>query len=449
MADQRDNNILPWYERLYRFLLSDIFRVSERELSPLKRLGVRLLKKLVLATRGFFEDDLMYRASVLTYYSLLAIVPIFALIIAIGRGFGLQQNIEGFISDTLGQDHEITPFLMGFVDNYLEQAHGGVFVGIGVAILLWSVVSMFRQVEYNFNMIWNIKQSRSIIRQFTTYITILVVIPVLSVSSTGLSSFVDSYVQLLSTTHVGNFFLPLYNFLLQLTPYVMFWLLFTIVFLIIPNTKVKFIDALFAGVITGTLFMLLKYVYISGQINLSKYNAVYGSFAAIPLLLFWLQLSWLITLLGAKLCQVSQNLMNYNFERESDNISRRYSDYTMIIVMKIIISRFEKGEKPISSFEISKEYNIPFRLVQDHVDMLLNIGLISEIYVEHKAEKLYQPAMDINQISLRLFMDRLESYGSENFNIMNAEQFSAAWETLHDIKTEFSKHNEVILIKDL
>lgn len=449
MVENDKTSSILWFEKLYKFVLTDIFRLSESELTRPKRFLVRLLKKIVLAVRGFFDDDLMYRASALTYYSLLAIVPILALVIAIGRGFGLQKNIEEFIYTTFGEEHEITPYLMGFVDNYLEQAHGGVFVGIGVGILLWSVVSMFRQVEFNFNMIWHIKQNRSIVRQFTTYITMLLVIPILAVSSSGLSSIVDSYINSLATTTVGNFFMPLYHFFLQLIPYIIYWLLFTLVFLIVPNTKVKFLDALLAGVVTGTLFMLLKYFYVSGQINLSKYSAVYGSFAAIPLLLFWFQLSWLIILFGAEFAYVGQNLMNYNFEHESDNITRRYSDYTLIIVMKVIITHFEKGEQPISAYDISTKYNIPIRLVQDHLETLINIKLVSEIYIENSLNKLYQPAMDINKISLRMLMERLESFGSENFRILNAEQFKTTWETLHNIKNEYSKRNEMVLIKDL
>lgn len=423
--------------------------MRENDLSKFNRFWVRFLKKFVLAIRGFFKDDLMYRASVLTYYSLLAIVPIIAIFIAIARGFGLQNDIENFIYSLLGSDHEITPYIMEFVNNYLTQAQGGLFVGIGIIILLWSVVSMFRQVEHNFNKIWNIKDNRAFLMQFITYLAVLILIPIFAVSATSVSNLIDSYISAFGETTVGSWFMPIYHFFLKLVPYIIYWLLFSILFYIIPNTKVRVVDALFAGIITGTAFIILKYVYISGQVNLSKYNAVYGSFAAIPLLLFWLQISWLITLFGAELAYVSQNLMSYNFDNETKNISRRYKDYTLIIVLKIIIKRFERGESPISAYGISTKYNIPLRIVEDHLQTLKEVELINEVNTSEKLLRHYQPSMDINQISLRFVMERIENFGSEDFKILYAEEFETTWNALKKIKTDYSIHNNVVLIKDL
>lgn len=434
--------------RLYRFLVTDIFRMTENELTKSKRISVRILKKLVLSIRGFFEDDLMYRASVLTYYTLLAIVPIFALILAVGRGFGIQDAINDLIVRMVGESHDILPFFMRFVNNYLEQAHGGVFVGIGVIILLWSVVSMFRQVENNFNRIWNVHKNRSIVRQFTTYLTILVVTPILVVVSASLSSAVDSYVEYVANSSIGSFFVPIYQFFIRLTPYVAYWLLFTIVFLVIPNTKVRFRDALFSAIVTGTAFYVLQIIYVSGQVTLSKYNAVYGSFAAIPLLMFWLQISWLIVLYGAELCYVSQNLSSYNFESDTKNISRRYKDFTLVIVLKIVIRHFEDG-KPVSSNDISTEYNIPIRLVQNHLELLVDTGIVSEVYAEQQEEKMYQPAMDINRITLGLLTDRIERFGSENFRISHADEFETVWKSMSGIRNLSMEQAKDILIKDM
>ncbi len=442
------NRLSDKFQRLYRFLVTDIFRVTENELTKSKRISVRILKKIVLSIRGCFEDDLLYRASVLTYYTLLAIVPIFALILAVGRGFGIQDNINDFITRIVGESRDILPFFMQFVNNYLEQAHGGLFVGIGVIILLWSVVSMFRQIENNFNRIWNVHKNRSIVRQFTTYLTILVVAPILMVVSASLSGAVDRYVEYVANSSIGSFFIPIYQFFIRLTPYLAYWLLFTIVFLVIPNTKVRFRDALFSAIVTGTAFYLLQIIYVSGQVTLSRYNAVYGSFAAIPLLMFWLQISWLIVLYGAELCYVSQNLSSYNFESDTKNISRRYKDFTLVIVLKILIRRFEDGQ-PVSANTISTEYNIPIRLVQDHLELLVDTAIVSEIYVEQQGEKMYQPAMDINRITLGLLTDRIERFGSENFKISHAEEFENLWKNMAEIRQGSMERAARILIKDI
>lgn len=434
---------------LIDFLLHDIFRVTEKELSNTMRFLVRLLKKLILSVRGFIEDDLIIKASALTYYTMLAIVPIFALFLAVGKGFGFAETIEGFVIKLIGDNPEITTIVMGFVNNYLAQTQGGLFVGFGIGLLLWAVLNMFRQIEINFNVIWNVKKNRSIVRQFTTYITMLIVVPILIVVSSGLSAKVDAYVEIIAQSSVGSFLIPIYQFLVQLAPFVIYWVLFTLIFLIIPNTKVKISDAMLAGVVTGTAFLAIQFLYVNGQISLAQYNAVYGSFAAIPLLLFWLQISWLIVLYGAELCYVSQNLMNFSFESDTKNISRRYKDYTLFVVLKIIINRFCQAQEPISANQIAVDYNIPIRLVHDHLKLLVDTNIISEIYIEQNAERFYQPALDVNLITVHLVLDRINRLGSENFKITDNGAFQEIWQKLETLQEIITAESSKILIRDL
>lgn len=429
--------------------MHDIFRMTENELSKSKRVSVRLLKKVVLSVRGFMEDDLSVKASALTYYTMVAIVPVFALILAIGRGFGFQESIERFVVKLFGENMDLVPVVMGFVNNYLENIQGGVFVGIGVALLLWAVLSMFRQIESNFNRIWNVKKNRSIVRQFTTYITTLIVVPLLIILSGGLNAKVGEWVDIVGASSAGVVLIPIYQVLLKLTPFVVYWLLFTVVFILIPNTKVRFKDALLAGVITGTAMLLVQTLYLTGQISLSKYNAVYGSFAAVPLLLFLLHLSWLIVLYGAELCYVSQNLDNFSFEHDTKNITRRYSDYTLLVVLKVIIDRFRNGEPAVSAAGISETYNIPIRLVHDHIKLLVDTSIVSEIYVETSAERLYQPALDIDKITVKLVSDRINKFGSENFKIADCDSFRKIWAELQDMQKELDARASSILLRDL
>ena len=434
---------------LIDFLLHDIFRVTEDELSKTMRFFIRLLKKIIISIRGFIEDDLIIKASSLTYYTMLAIVPIFALFLAIGKGFGFAEIIEGFVIKLIGDNPEITTIIMGFINNYLAQTQGGLFVGFGIGLLLWAVLNMFRQIEMNFNDIWNVKKNRSIVRQFTTYITMLIVVPILIVISSGLSSKVDAYVEIIAQSTVGSFLIPIYQFLVKLSPFVIYWLLFTLIFLIIPNTKVKITDAMLAGVVTGTAFLAIQFLYVNGQISLAQYNAVYGSFAAIPLLLFWLQISWLIVLYGAELCYVSQNLINFSFESDTKNISRRYKDYTLFVVLKIIINRFCQAQEPISANQIAVDYNIPIRLVHDHLKLLVDTNIISEIYIEQNAERFYQPALDVNLITVHLVFDRINRLGSENFKITDNGSFKEIWQKLETLQETITAESSKILVRDL
>lgn len=434
---------------LMHFLLHDIFRITEAELSRSTRFLLRLLKKLILSVRGFVDDNLIVKASALTYYTVLAIVPIFALFVAVGKGLGFSEIVEGFVIEIIGDNPEITSIVMGFVNNSLEYAQGGLFVGIGVSVLLWAIISMFRQVEANFNNIWNVKKNRSIVRQFTTYITMLIVVPIFIVISSGISVKVDEYVSLIAQSSVGSFFIPIYQFLVKLSPFVIYWLLFTLIYVIIPNTKVRFTSAILSGIITGTAFLAIQFLYVNGQVSLAQYNAVYGSFAAIPLLLFWLQLSWTIILYGAELCYVSQNLINFSFESDTKNISRRYKDYTLFIVLKIIISRFCQAEQPISANQIALDYNIPLRLVHDHIKLLVDTGIISEIYVEQNSDRFYQPAIDVNLITVHLVLDRINCFGSENFKITDNGSFNDIWQKLQNLQQTINEESSKLLIRDL
>ena len=440
----KDNVLSIWH-----FLTIDIWRVTENELTKSKRVSILLLKKLILSFRGFFEDNLMMKAAGLTYYTLLAIVPTLALIIAIGKGFGVQNSIEKFVSGLFSSNQDLLPYVMNFVSNYLEQAHGGLFVGIGIALLLWSVMSMFRQIENNFNNVWNVQKSRSIIRQFTTYFSLMLLVPLLIVIATSLSNMIDPYIEYMTQKTENHFLSGLYKILITLLPFFVYWLLFTFVFIIIPNTKVKFIHALFAGIVTGTLFQTFQYLYINGQINLTKYNAVYGSFAFLPLLLFWLQISWVIVLYGAKLSYVSQNIAFHNFEKETKNISRRYKDYTTIIVLKEIILRFNDNELPVSDQDIANKYNIPIKLTQDILWLLTEAEIVRETYIEQSNIKTYVPALDTHKITLALLIKRIETLGNENFKLKVDESSNGIWEKLIEIQKDYSESLNSVLIKDL
>ena len=283
-------------------------------------------------------------------------------------------------------------------------------------------------------------------RQFTMYISLMLLVPILIALSSGFSIFINTQ---LETAGLSQFFSPLTRFLLKVAPYFIFSVLFTIMFLIIPNTKVRFKHALLAGCISGIAFQLFQGLYVGGQIYLSNYNAVYGSFAAIPLLLMFLQIAWLIVLYGAELTFVSQNLQNYNFENETNTISRRYKDYITLLIMKIIVTRFEQGEKPITQQELADDYNIPIRLVNQLLKLLVEVHLLSEIYTESNQEKSYQPAMDIHQITIQLVFDKISTFGSENFKVNPKKEFDGMWEQLEQFRLKTVNHSSDLLIKDL
>jgi len=404
------------------------------------------VKTLVLAIRGYNDDDLNNKASALTYSILFAIVPLFALIIAIAKGFGVENLIENSLKDTFIAQANMIPTVMGFVERYLETTSGGIFIGVGLVVLFWSVMIFFMQVENSFNQIWQVKKSRSPIRQFTTYFSTILIIPLLIVFSSGFSIFISSA---LSQSYFFQILSPFLRFGVKLIPYFLNWVMFTILYLVIPNTRVKFLNALLAGIIAGSAFQLFQMLYINGQVYLSRYNVIYGSFAAIPLLLLWLQISCLIVLLGAEISYASQNIKNFDYEVDTKNISDRYRSFLTLFITHVIVKQFESQKQPLSSVLIAEIYKLPTRIVNQILSKLVDSSVLIEVYSENSKSKTFLPAIDINQLTLGLLNSKLENYGSEQFLTSKNEQLDDFWQRTLEINKHSEEYTETILIKDI
>ena len=430
------------------FITYDIWRITENEVSGLKEIYINAIKTIILAVRGFQSENLQTRASALTYNTLLAIVPLLAVLFGVAKGFGFQNTVREELMDFFpGHQMELNK-AFEFVESYLAQAQGGIIIGIGLILLLYTVVSLISSIEDTFNDIWQINKSRPWFRKISDYLALFVILPVLMVSSSGMSIFISTLQNSFLQHYV--FLTPVVELLLHITPYVFTSLAFAGLYIALPNTKVKVINGLIAGIIAGCAFQFFQLVYISGQIWVSKYNAIYGSFAALPLLLLWLQLSWLICLFGAELSYASQNVKKFSFERDSKNISRRYKDFLTLLIASLIIKRFANGEKPYTADELSDSYRIPIRITTQILYMLTEMNIITEVMIGNDERIIhYQPAMDINQISVSLLFEKIDQYGSENFKIDTTGLFNKEWKTLLKTREELVRNNENILLKDL
>ena len=431
-----------------RFVTYDIWRITENEVSGLKVFYINTIKTLILAVRGFRDENLQTKASALTYSTLLAIVPLLAVLVGIAKGFGFQSTIrQDFYDYFPGHEAELTK-AFEFVESYLTEAQGGVIIGIGLILLLYTVVNLISTIEDAFNDIWQIRKSRSWYRKASDYLALFLVIPVLMTTSGGLSIFLST----LENSFLGQymFFTPLVESILSIAPYVITSLAFTGLYVALPNTKVRFSNGLIAGVLAGCAFQLFQFIYISGQIWVSKYNAIYGSFAALPLLLLWLQLSWLICLFGAELSYASQNVKKFSFERDSKNISRRYKDFLTLLIASLIIKRFVNGDKPYTADELSDTYRIPIRLTTQILYLLVELGIIIEVNYDNDDRVIYyQPAVDVNKVTVSFLLTRLDEHGSENFKIDTSHVFNKEWEALLKTREDLAKANDHILLKDL
>ena len=274
-----------------------------------------------MTIRNSMELQINVLAASLTYRTLLSLVPGLAVLFAVARGFGLLNIIKSQISTYFPGQEEILIEVTGFIDNSLEHAQGGVFAGVGVIVLLYTVFILFSDIENNFNTIWQLSKGRTIQRRISDYFALIFIMPVFIVLNSALSLMISSSTMYFDAfSYILN---PLVTQVLNILPFFIIILVLTLLYKFMPNTKVKFINALIAGFVAGTALQLFQLVYISGQIWITKYNAIYGSFAALPLLLLWLQLSWNIVLMGVELSFSLQNIQKFYFEKETKNISRR------------------------------------------------------------------------------------------------------------------------------
>lgn len=431
----------------WKFVTYDIWRITENEVTKRKYSLYTIIKTIYLCINRFTTDRLANKASALTYSTLLAIVPILAILFAIARGFGFSNLMEHQLRSGLGGNPETTEAILSFVDSYLSQTKGGIFIGIGLVMLLWTVINLITSIEITFNRIWQVKKARSMYRKITDYFSMLLLMPILIVVSGGISIFMSTMLK-----EMQDFALlgPMLKFLIRLIPFVITWIMFTGLYAYMPNTKVKLKHALISGILAGTAYQAFQFLYIGSQLWVSRYNAIYGSFAALPMFLLWLQISWTICLFGAELTYAGQNIRNFSFDKDTQNISRRYRDFISILIMSLITKRFEQNAAPYTAELISEEYHIPIRLTNQILYNLQEVNLIHEVATDEKNDDIsYQPSIDINQLSVGLLLDRLDSYGSENFKIDKEEEFSNEWKVLIDSREEYYRKAGKVLVKEL
>ena len=300
-------------KRLIQFLQKDIWRIGPDEMSPVKYLLVEVLKKLLLAIRFFTTKRVMQKASALTYSMLLAIVPIMAVGFAIARGFGYSKYIEVWFRDAFQSQPQAADIIIGFVNSYLVHTQSGVFLGVGLVFMLYTVLMLVSNVEDAFNEIWQVKKPRSIFRTFTDYLAMFFLFPIIIVVSTGLSVFMETMADSMDNLAVLG---PFIHKLLQYSPYMLMSLFFIVLYVYMPNTEVRLSCAIIPGILAGIAMQVLQVVYIHSQIWVTGYNAIYGSFAALPLFMLWIQISWTICLFGAQLTYTNQNLNRFGINLE-------------------------------------------------------------------------------------------------------------------------------------
>ncbi len=433
--------------RSIKFIKEEIWTTSLSEKSPWYSFLIRQLRIIILAIRGFMEDRVGLRASALTFYTLLSIVPIVAMGFGVAKGFGYDDKLEDFIMDNFQGQEEVMNWVIELSDQVLEGVQGGVLAGIGLLVLIWSVMRVLTNIEGSFNVIWQIRKSRTFFRKMADYLSIMLIGPLLIMVSSSLMIFISSGVE--SAREGAIFFeviTPAIQKLLGFLPYVLIWLAFTLLYIIMPNTRVKFKYAFIAGILAGTLFQFVQWGYVHFQVGVTKYSAIYGTFAALPLFLVWLQISWLIVLLGAEISFAYQNVGKYAIEAESMNISNHNKRILAMFMVHYIVKNFEEGNPPPTSTNVGNQLGIPIRLVRDVLYDLTAARILVETVKEDPKEKGFQPALDIDKITIKFLIERLDDIGGDKISVNETDLYRKIENIYDDI---FKRLNDSSLNKKI
>lgn len=434
------------FEKIEQYLNRDIWHIDEsRYQNVWQRMTIGLLRRLVITGKGVLQNNLTSYAAALTYNCMLAAVPVLAIVFAIARGFGFGSVIEKQLRDNISVNPDIADTVFGFIQSYLEHTHSGIFLGVGLIIMLYTVVMFTSNIETAFNAIWHVRSSRNIYRRTIDYVTVFLLLPILLVVTSGfsifmitLTSFFSEY-QILSNTM---------EFVIQAAPVLLWCVAFVALYKLMPNTRVQWRAALVPGLLAGTLFQLLQYLYIHYQIVLSSYNAIYGSFAALPMFMFWLNLSWIIVMVGGQLTYANQTVDEYAFTMDSENVSRCDHDALCILLLAHIAHRFAEGMPPYNSHTLAKQTQLPHATVQGLLYELTAAKLLSEINDETGTQQHYLPLQDIHRTTVNSIIHRLDTNGDGRISHQWA-QGSKEWKRVRLLRSQLAAPQGDITLADI
>lgn len=416
----------------------------------LPQFRAKAIQVLYRAGKGYQRDSCALRASALSLYTLLSIVPVMAMAFGIAKGFGFQQFLEAEVMSLFQGREEIVQSILVFANNLLEKTQGGLMAVLGVLLLLYSLIKLMFYIEGTFNRIWWVKDGRSLIRKLTDYLTIALAAGLLGILSGSVNLFMiprlESFWAYLGVPIDIKGIISLF---ISVVPYVVTWLLFMFFYVIMPHKKVNFSAAAAGAVFAGTLFQIIQIAFIKFQVFVTGYNAIYGSFAALPLFLIWLQVSWGVLLYGAEIAFEWENTENASTPDLTLNaMSMRARKLAMLEIVKGCVERFAEKKPPVTDSCIARELNLPLIIVHHLLEILLDAGVLYSVHLGGHATG-YTPAMDIECMSIMDVLSALEYQGDSKAYMPGTLMTQALEESLDEFDQAARACNGERLIKDM
>ncbi len=432
-------------DKIKRYFLQEIWDFSLREKPFWTRVSIKIQRVFILSLRGFSQDSCSLRASSLTFYTLLSVAPLLALAFAIAQGFGFQAHLKAELLHRFAEDRAFLSEMFQFSDRALAQVKEGVIVGAGVLVLFWSAASLLASMESTFNKIWKVKKIRTWRRLLSDYFAVILIAPLLFLLSSSLSLYVSGQLRqaihsLLGETFISSFML----FFVGGVPYLFLWFLYALLFYLLPNTPVRFKCALAGGLITGALSLFLQSTFLYFQVGVTHYNAVYGSFAALPLFLIWVQVNWLLLLLGAEISHASQTQEQMEYAISASKMSYSLQLAITLWIARVAVERLLEN-KPLSVELLFCEHRIPYAISEPALKQLTDAGILAEL----KEKETYLPQCNIQTLSITHLIDAVLKKGDDSLSFSMPKEFLEIKETLDEFHKLLENSPKNRYIKDL
>jgi membrane protein len=398
--------------KAYRFLAEEVWDLDESTLKKSRAYLLKSWKFVYLTLLQFTDAQLALRATSLVFTTLLSIVPLLAVSFSVLAAFGVHNEaapmLNKFLAPLGPQGGEITQRII----QYIGRMKIGVLGAIGLSVLFYTVIGVIYKIEEALNYIWKVRKPRSLSRRFTEYLSILLVGPILMFSAIGLTASLESNTLVQKIAAIGPFG-AVYIFLGRLVPYIATCAVFTLVYLLLPNTKVKLTSALAGGIFAGVAWEVTGWAFATFVVSSGKYSAIYAGLAIVILFMTWLYWSWLIFLVGGAVSFYYQYPRYASLKGAPGALSASLKEKLYVLVMYMVGYNFYFGKPPWTLATLAGRLKLPPDIVQDTVSDLEGEKLIYETGEEGGAG--YLPGRDIENITVREVISHARRAGSAAF----------------------------------
>ncbi|EDM25602.1 membrane protein-like protein [Lentisphaera araneosa HTCC2155] len=396
-------------------IFSGIWEADVEDLKYPQKVKIIALRSLKVLINDFNKNNLPLQASALTNITVLSMLPTLAFVFAFSKAMGLADMIKDQQEFFFGELPEQIRDILLQVFTLIDQANLKAVGLVGIAISMFTAISMMSKIEHSFNMIWGIKKNRDLMTKVKEYLFIFVTLPPILIATASANAFLSSNkVQEYLTTNLflGEGIFEFYSLLVKIISPLIIAFGFTFLYRFLPNTKVNFRPAFIASFLVTIGWSLTQYIYVNLQIGVSSYP-LYGTFAVIPFFLVWLFIAWLIILLGAQLCFALQNHATYEEEDES-SLLKGEDLFNAAIVISISISRkFLTGDAWEAHIRL-QELRVPVLLGHKILTQLTDAGIITPVGPRNE---IYKASRDLHNITLLDIHNAVMGSGEKNFSL--------------------------------